>query len=193
MIEANPMKYYKELADIDFEMYEGGAIDGETNARYYIDGVLVTHEEWQETADYYFAIRDQIPNEEQQSLVFSEWIRSLDITIEPLPLSTATAARIYSSFLVDRGGGGYDENDNRIWVHSDFDYNHEFYLGNFAVVCDLTGDGIPELFLPTLSTNVWSIRDRYVVLLGSVDEFIVEPEHCIPFPEWYLTFADDGF
>ena len=43
-----------------------------------------------------------------------------------------------------------------------------------------------ELYLPSLGPDVWTIRNGYVLLLGSIDDFGGEPENAIPFREWLL-------
>ena len=174
----------KEFPDVDFGIYPADEALG-LKETCFIGGEEVSREEWQAVADIYFALRDMEPDEAQRAVSFSEWIASLDVSIEPSPFSEEKASRIFAQFLTSRTVG-YDLDGNTViadYWYSDYDLKG---MTQF-LVWDFTGDGIPEVYLPVFSRDVWTIRDNHqVVLLGKLDDMDNMPENPISFLEWLV-------
>jgi len=173
----------REYPDVYFSIYPAYTIEGHTEKeKCFLDGEEVSREEWQAVADVYFALRDEEPDDTQLPTTFSQWLELLGLSFEPLPLSEAKASFIYWRFLADKEIG-YDLEGNHIWCDRWYQNYNLKGLTQF-LVWDFTGDGIPEVYLPIFSKDVWTIRDNHVALLGKLDDMESSPEYSVPFIEW---------
>ena len=110
----------KQYPDISLA-YQESYNDFETDM-FWINGVEVSKEKWDETTSVYFAIKNAAPEEDEIALVFSEWIKSLeDFELPPKTEIDATVVEGDGSFSIIATDFGNHANPDRAYTLTLYD------------------------------------------------------------------------
>ena len=186
----------RELPEIGFSIYPSGVFYPYDHACYYIDGMEVTQEEWEERTAPYFALRDAEPTEEQKAQPFLDW--AVDMGVDVFGLYTLEPwQEAYRDILL------HPENYEDFYavaehIPSDYAHDIEWVIKDndpyYFAVCDVNGDGVSELLLG-IGMQYWAPQVLLNILRYNEETGLVED---IDGPRTYplmdnLFFCDTGY